>query len=126
MAAAIDAEIRSLPVRNTPSVRNVRRKYSRQLKQAPAGFILELARELLKTYGQRWVAYELIRDHEEAFQRIGEAELEELGQGIDSWGSVDAFARTLAGPLWLRGRVSDGLIHKWAQSDDRWWRRAAL
>ncbi|MEA3325921.1 MAG: DNA alkylation repair protein [Chloroflexota bacterium] len=45
---------------------------------------------------------------------------------MNSWWSVDSFARTLAGPAWLRGQVSDGLIHKWAHSEDRWWRRAAL
>jgi 3-methyladenine DNA glycosylase AlkD len=46
--------------------------------------------------------------------------------GINSWWSVDSFARTLAGPAWLNGQVSDRLIHQWAHSQDRWWRRAAL
>jgi 3-methyladenine DNA glycosylase AlkD len=126
VAAAMDAEIRALPVRNAPNVRTVRRAYSRQLRQADATFVLDVARALLGTYGQRWVAYELIRDHPEAFANIGAAELEELGQGIDSWGSVDAFARTLSGPAWLAGQVTDDLIHRWARSDDLWWRRAAL
>ena len=40
--------------------------------------------------------------------------------------SVDGFARILAGPAWLAGQVPDELIHKWAHSTDRWWRRAAL
>lgn len=126
MAAAIDAEIRSLPVRNTPSIRSVRRQYSRQLRQAPPAFMLDLAKELMARYEQRWVAYELLRYHKEAFQALGESELEMLGQGIDSWWSVDAFGRTLAGPAWLKGQVSGDLIHRWAHSQDRWWRRAAL
>ena len=67
-----------------------------------------------------------IRDHPPAFGCLGEKELQELGQGINSWWTVDAFARTLAGPAWLAGQVSDDLIFKWAHSDDRWWRRAAL
>lgn len=45
---------------------------------------------------------------------------------MDSWWAVDSFARTLAGPAWLNGQVQDGLIHRWARSEDRWWRRAAL
>jgi 3-methyladenine DNA glycosylase AlkD len=45
---------------------------------------------------------------------------------MDSWWSVDSFARTLAGPAWLRRQVSDERIHRWARSEDRWWRRAAL
>lgn len=89
-------------------------------------FVLAVARVLLDTYGYRGVPYELIRYHQAAFQSIGEAELEELGQGINSWWSVDSFARTLAGPLWLKGQVSDELIHRWAHSEDLWWRRAAL
>jgi 3-methyladenine DNA glycosylase AlkD len=128
IASEIDAEIRALPVQNTPSVRAIRRKYSRMLEQADPKFVLDVARELLKTLGYRSVPYELIQSHShgEAFQSLGETELEELGQGIDSWWSVDSFARTLAGPAWRDGQVPDELIHKWARSEDRWWRRAAL
>jgi len=126
VASEMDAEIRALPVRNTPNVRAIRRRYSRHLKQASPEFILTLARELLENYDYRWIAYELIRSHRAAFQSIGEAELEELGRGINSWSSVDSFARILAGPAWLDGQIPDELIHRWAHSEDRWWRRAAL
>jgi 3-methyladenine DNA glycosylase AlkD len=125
-ASEIDAEIRALPVQNTPRVRSVRREYSRKLKKADPRFVLDVARELLKAYGYRSVPYELIQSHREAFQSVGEAELEKLGQGINSWWSVDSFARTLAGPAWRDGQVPDALIHRWAHSEDRWWRRAAL
>ncbi|MFQ5595404.1 MAG: DNA alkylation repair protein, partial [Anaerolineae bacterium] len=57
---------------------------------------------------------------------MGAAEIKEFGRGINSWSSVDAFARTLAGPAWLDGQVPDELIHRWAGSEDHWWRRAAL
>lgn len=39
---------------------------------------------------------------------------------------MDIFARTLSGPAWLQGQVPDALIARWARSEDRWWRRAAL
>jgi len=81
------------------------------LKKANPEFILNLASELKEKCRYRVFAYELIRSHKEAFQSIGEKELEEFGRGINSWWSVDAFARTLAGPAWLRGQVTDGLIH---------------
>jgi len=126
LAAEIDSEIRTLPVQNTPSVRAVRREYSRKLKEADPRFVLDLARELVENYGHRGVAYELIEGHRAAFHSLGEAELEALGRGINSWWSVDSFARTLAGPAWRDGQVSDELIHRWAHSQDRWWRRAAL
>jgi 3-methyladenine DNA glycosylase AlkD len=126
IAAQFDAEICALPVRNTPSARAVRRRYTRAFKNASPAFVLDLARELIGVYGYRSLAYELIRYHREAFRRIGASELEELGQGINSWWTVDGFARTLAGPAWLQGQVSDELIQRWARAEDRWWRRAAL
>lgn len=126
VAAQIEADIRALSVRNTATMRNVRRRYSRILKQAEPAFILDLAQDLIEKYDQRWLAYELIRNHPATFQELGAAELEALGQGINSWDTVDAFARTLAGPAWLKGQVSDALIHTWAVSEDLWWRRAAL
>jgi 3-methyladenine DNA glycosylase AlkD len=96
------------------------------LKTADPEFVIEMVRELVHNYGYRGSAYELILFHKGAFRSLGEAELEDLGQGINSWWSVDSFARTLTGPAWRDRLVTDDLIHKWARSEDRWWRRAAL
>ena len=126
IAAAIEAELRALPVRNTASERAIRCKYSQQLKPFGAELVLALARELIQSYQHRWIAYELIRAHQAAFHSLGEAELEELGQGINSWWTVDAFARTLSGPAWMNGQIPDEVILKWGRSEDLWWRRAAL
>jgi 3-methyladenine DNA glycosylase AlkD len=125
-ALQIDAKIRALPILKTAAARAIRRQYSHQLKRAEPTFVLNLARELIEKHDQRWVAYELIRNHKSTFHKIGKGELEELGQGINSWHTTDAFARILAGPAWLNGQVTDHLIHKWANSEDLWWRRAAL
>ena len=126
LAAEIHAAVEALPVRNTPQQRAIRREYTGKLKGASAGFVLTLAWELLRRDDYRDIAYELIRYHPAAFASLGETELEELGHGMDSWGAVDAVARTLAGPAWLHGQVDDALIERWARSPDRWWRRAAL
>ncbi len=126
LGAEIDSEIQALTVHSTPSLRAVRRKYSRRLKQADAAFVFRLVGQLLEIPELRWFAYELIAGHKAAFERLDETKLLELGRGIDSWWSVDAFARILAGPAWLGGRVSDDVVHRWARSQDRWWRRAAL
>ena len=126
VAQRIAAEIGSLARADTPHIRSIRRKCSRELRRAPAEFVLELARQLQREYGHRWVAYELIRNHGAALSAIGAAELAEFGHGIDSWGAVDVFAGYLAGPAWLRGQISDERVHAWTRSDDRWWRRAAL
>ena len=131
-AARIAADIDALSQRTTSTVRKVRREHSRALKTEGAAFIIEVARVLLdrdKRNGRsrlRWVAYELIRNHKPAFESLDDALLEEIGQGIDSWDTVDAFSRTLSGPAWLHGFASDGVIRAWAKSEDLWWRRAAL
>ncbi len=126
VASAIGAEITALSVRNAGSMRTIRRKYSNILKEANPEFVIRLAKKLRDVPDYRWLGYELIRNHKDAFEQLDEAELEELGTGIDSWWTVDAFARILSGPAWLNAQVSDKLILKWARSKDRWWRRAAL
>ena len=131
-AARIEADVAALPQRTTATVRKVRREHSRALKTADAAFIIELARALLARdrrsgrSGLRWVAYEIIRNHKPAFESLNDVLLEELGQGMHSWDTVDDFSRTMSGPAWLHGMASDGLIRRWAKSDDLWWRRAAL
>lgn len=126
VASQIETEVQQLPVKNTAALRRLRRSYSHQLNQAEPAFILMLAQQLLADPGLRWFAYELVRYHKVAFHSISQSELEVLGQGMNSWHSVDAFARILSGPAWLNGQVPDSLILAWAQSEDLWWRRAAL
>ncbi|MEZ4683173.1 MAG: DNA alkylation repair protein [Caldilineaceae bacterium] len=126
VAAQMEAEIHALPAPSTNTVRTIRRSYSKQLAHVDAPFLLELAHALIDQFQQRWLAYELIRYHKAAFGMLGATELEALGQGINSWDTVDAFARILTGPAWLHGQLSDATIHQWALSTDLWWRRTAL
>ena len=126
LAKAFDTDTRSLPVHNTSAERGICRKYADRIKPYPEEYVLEFARALIFTHARRWQAYELIQGHKAAFRSLGADELEELGQGINSWWSADAFARTISGPAWRDGQVQDGLIIKWARSPDLWWRRAAL
>ncbi len=126
IARQINAEVSILPAPNTAAARSIRRQYSAQLRDEDPAFVMELASELVESYDQRWLAYEFIRFHPATFQQLGINELQIIGQGINSWDSVDAFARTLSGPAWLRGQIADESIHRWAVDDDLWWRRAAL
>lgn len=126
IAAEMNAAFHAAPVQNTPTMRAIRREYTKRLKDAEPELVLNTAKELLEKYGYRGLSYELIRYHPRAFPNLGEDEMEELGRGINSWGSVDSFARTLAGPAWLNGQLSDKVILRWARSDDLWWRRTAL
>jgi 3-methyladenine DNA glycosylase AlkD len=122
----VAAAITALSARTTPNIRRIRRKYSRTLQPASPDFMLRLAKQLYAIDGYRWFAYELLQRHKAAFASLDAVALEDLGHGLNSWWTVDAFARTLSGPAWLKGQVSDELILTWAHAPDRWWRRAAL
>jgi 3-methyladenine DNA glycosylase AlkD len=124
--ADLFGELESLPVSKTVPMRKVRRKYSKRLKAESATYVLEVALLIIDSGKHRWIAYELVHDHSEAFQSLNRQKLEELGQGIHSWSSVDSFARTLLGPVWREGLIGLDTVRDWAHSPDRWWRRAAL
>jgi 3-methyladenine DNA glycosylase AlkD len=98
------------------------------LKGAAPHVVIELGIFLLEVrqLEYRFVAYELIHHHPGALFHLNTLQLERLGSGIASWGAVDCFAVYLAGPVWRERRVPNSLIHGWARSTDRWWRRAAL
>jgi 3-methyladenine DNA glycosylase AlkD len=124
IAGEIERQLQQLANPSTAEVRAVRREFSRQLAKASAQDVLKLALQLRDQ--QRFVAYELVCYHRAALHSLGETELEQLGQGLASWDAVDTFACYLAGPAWREQQVPDALIHRWARSEDRWWRRAAL
>jgi 3-methyladenine DNA glycosylase AlkD len=124
LAEEIDTEIRALPNGDTASIRAVRRQFSKRLAKATPAQVIQLALQLRDKY--RWVAYELVQHHPKAMQKIGALELRLFGQGMASWDAVDTFGTFLSGPAWREGQVSDEVIHEWARSDNRWWRRAAL
>jgi 3-methyladenine DNA glycosylase AlkD len=124
LADEIDARIVALPDRRTATIRRVRREYSRRLRGAPPGEVLALSDALVDRH--RWVAYELLYHHPGAMALLDVARVERLGRGIDDWGSVDAFGRYISGPAWQRRLIPDEAVWRWAQSTDRWWRRAAL
>jgi 3-methyladenine DNA glycosylase AlkD len=131
-ASELERRIASLPLANTPSVRRVRREFSRVLSPETPQVVLDFARLLLSRQDPilRFVAYELVSQHKPTFATISSKQIVELGAGLDSWSSVDCFALYLSGPIWAAGRISDQTIVGWASlrstEEDRWWRRAAL
>ncbi len=128
LASEIAARMRALASLSTADVRELRREFSKRIAKAPAKQVLDLALLLLdrRTIEFRIIAYELVCHHRPALQSLGARELEQLGRDLDSWVAVDTFASYLSGPAWRERQVPDSLIHRWARSQDRWWRRAAL
>jgi 3-methyladenine DNA glycosylase AlkD len=128
LLAQIEAQLEALPDPKAEPVRRIRRDASRKLIKAPPRDVLALALKLLVRGGwpQRCVAYELVSHHKSATTSLGQNELERLGKNLDSWAAVDTFACYLSGPAWRDGQIPDALVHQWARSPDRWWRRASL
>lgn len=126
LAREIIRALESLPEMRTAPMRRVRRAYSKRLSLESAEFILALAHSIIGEGKHRWIAYELIRNHPAAFRSLNYERLIALGEGINSWSTVDSFARTLSGPAWREGLIAIEVIREWARSPDRWWRRAAL
>ena len=129
LAEEIDERLSSLAGgAATAELREVRREFTHRLKDAAPHVVLELANLLIDVpqTSYRFIAYELIHHHPAAISHLNAWQLEQLGRGIASWGAVDCFAVFLSGPVWRDRRIPNSLIHGWARSADRWWRRAAL
>jgi 3-methyladenine DNA glycosylase AlkD len=128
LAEEIDERLSSAKNSTTAELRGIRKEFTHRLKDAAPHVVIELAGLLIDVHHihYRFVAYELIHHHPAALSHLNAWQLEQLGRGIASWGAVDCFAVYLAGPIWRGRRVPNSLIHSWAKSADRWWRRAAL
>ncbi len=128
LAAEIIADIRALLDRKTATVRALRRRHSKPLAKADPRFVVQIAIMLVEEtdFLFRFVAYELIAQHRGALRSLTSKDLERLGRGIASWYAVDTFASYISGPAWREKQVPDSLVHRWAKSSNRWWRRAAL
>jgi len=123
----IEARVGALPVRNTPALRNLRREFSKRTASLSPQDVVRIATELIaRRRVPRFIGDELIASRQDAMGTLNVTQLEHLGSGISTWDQVDCFACYLSGPAWREGQIGDRTIEKWASSQDRWWRRAAL
>ena len=127
-AATILQTLDDGPDRRNATVRSVRKTFSKQIKDWPAEDVVALALALINELPDRdrWMPYELIHFHKPALRSLDANTVEQLGEGMASWYQVDGFAPFVAGIAWREGQIDDAVIHRWARSEDRWWRRAAL
>ena len=125
-------QVKNLPVAAVPTIRPIRRGLSRQVAGASPETVLAVALAIVERSLRvdepdlRWVGYEIAHYHRPTLSSLDLERLEQLGRGLDSWDSVDVFSLYLSGPSWRNGQIGDADVHRWARSDDRWWRRVAL
>lgn len=111
-----------------PNIRPIVKDLNKEFKPKEAQEVVEFAKQLNATriLEAQQIAYEVLDKHKAAQRSLMLDDLLELGEGIDNWVSVDCFAGYLAGPAWREGQIADEVIEEWAQSEDLWWRRAAV
>jgi hypothetical protein len=127
LAGEIAERIEALPVRNVPSMRAVRREYTKRVKGAEPREVVTLAMELYRQRRvPRFIGDELILFHKRALETLSTVDVVWFGKGMDCWDQVDCYGGYISGPAWRAGLIEDGLVHEWTESPDRWWRRAAL
>ena len=128
LADEVRQDLAALPSIDTPSVRAVRRRYSKVFATASPKSVLRFVRSLLDNPGwaERVVAWEVLAAHAGAFALLDDRLAEEMAKGLSDWGSVDLYGVTVLGQAWRSGLVTDAKILAWAQSPDRWRRRLAL
>lgn len=119
------AMIAALRVRSAEPMRGVRRALSTKLRKAEGADVRAIGLGLARA-GHRWMGCEVIWAHREALAGLTIGDVEALGAGMASWEEVDSFGVLVSGAAWLNGAIADADVKRWANSDDFWWRRAAL
>src|SRR4030095_2780772 len=98
----LDRLVEKLPLRNVPSVRAIRREFSKRLANWPAPDMLNLVESLIAapSWPRRLIGFELLANHRQAFSRLNDKRIDRLAKGLADWGSIDLFGCSLAGPAW--------------------------
>jgi 3-methyladenine DNA glycosylase AlkD len=110
------------------TLRSLAREMAQQLRGAGDAEVLAVVDGLVHggTMEGRLLGYLLLERHRQVACELGPRAVEALGRGNDSWVTVDTFGSCVSGPAWLRGRLDDATVLRWARSRDLWWRRCAL
>lgn len=103
----IVAQLKLQRAAGVSTLRPLRRVWSRHLRAAKGGKVLQLVQSLIDADVPRWFAYELGHHHRGAREQLTAARLRSLGRGLAAWDEVDPFAVYLLGPAWREGLVSD-------------------
>jgi hypothetical protein len=106
LAKEIHARLDQLTATTTPTVRAIRKEFSRRIADARPESVVQLALHLLNQNSDllRFFSYELLSRHRSALEQLTADDLLKLGKGLNSWSSVDCFAMYLSGPLWGAGQ----------------------
>jgi len=99
-----------------------------EMKNKAPEELLKLAKDLVKTkiLEVNQVAFLLLWKSKKALQLIRLKDVEELGQNIDNWATVDSLSLMISGWAWREHQISNSDVLNWLKSENRWWRRTAV
>lgn len=127
IAEWVSNELRSLEKLNAASLRALWRELSPKVESMPPRETIKLAFKIVDADppGAVPIVYGLILYHPNALSALRLSDVERIGKDMEGWGEVDCVSG-LAGVAWRNGQIEDADVFRWARSDNRWWRRAAL
>lgn len=111
-----------------PNMKKVIDEYWKEMKALPPPVLLEFAKELVKTkiLECNQVAFLLLWKNKNALRLIKLKDIEELGENIDNWVTVDTLSILVSGWAWREKQITNEDVLNWLNSESRWWRRTAV
>ncbi|MBK6283295.1 MAG: DNA alkylation repair protein [Draconibacterium sp.] len=111
-----------------PELRILLKNWWIEIKTWPPEKLIEFAKQLIGTeiFECNQVAFELLWMNKIALRLIRLADLEVLGKNMDNWATTDTFSVMVSGWVWRENQISDSDVLNWLNSNNRWWRRAAV
>ncbi len=111
-----------------PELRILLKNWWIEIKTWPPEKLIEFAKQLIETqiFECNQVAFELLWMNKIALRLIRLADLEVLGKNMDNWATTDTFSVMVSGWVWRENQISDSDVLNWLNSNNRWWRRAAV
>lgn len=112
----------------TPDFRVLLRNWQKEFRKQPPGKLVEFARQLVETgiFELNQLAFEMLWKNKTALELLRLDDIEFLGKNMDNWATTDAFSVMISGFAWQNGQISDEDVLHWLESENRWWRRAAI
>ncbi len=112
----------------TPEMRKLVLIWLKELADWEPENIISFAKDLVdaRIFEANQVAFELLWKNRNALIVLNINDLNQLGKNIDNWATTDTFSVMLSGWAWRNNQISDSDVLKWLNSENRWWRRAAI
>lgn len=111
-----------------PNLKTVLKEVKIQTKHFQPDQKLSLTKGLVNTniFECQQLAYEYIGNNRKTLVELNEKDIDELGQKLDNWVSVDYYAALIVGYAWRENIIGIQKIKSYLKSRDFWIRRIAI